>query len=124
MKNPTFDTVAEYDEAIARCTEGLAAVSVGACTECEECVGQNGSDVEHLGPDDRERFADYADEGYFSWRPCELCGSPLGGTRYPAHALIPNEDGSLKKAEMVHLACCYDCLVYFANGDLPEHLQE
>jgi hypothetical protein len=25
-------------------------------------------------------------EEYFSWRPCEVCGSKLGGNRYPCAA--------------------------------------
>ena len=28
-------------------------------------------------------------EGYFSWRPCDVCGSNLGGDRYPVVALVP-----------------------------------
>lgn len=96
MKNPTFDTIEDYDKAIERNCQGLTAVSVGSCGDCPDCEPSG-------------------DEGEFSWRPCEICGSPLAGNRYPAHGLDANND-------LVHLTCCCDCLFYFANGDLPEHL--
>jgi len=43
------------------------------------------------------------DEGEFSWQPCELCHSTLGGQRYAAHALDSND-------ELIHLEICVDCV--------------
>ena len=59
------------------------------------------------------------DEGGFSWRACDSCGSHLGGNRYDAHALRgSNATGDW---ECEHIAICEDCLCYHANGDIPEH---
>lgn len=52
-------------------------------------------------------------EGSFSPSSCELCGSRLGGDRYPAHGV--NDDG-----EIIHYDICSDCLFYLANGELPD----
>lgn len=43
----------------------------------------------------------------FSKSPCDTCGSPLAGARYPAHTLTL--DGDLH-----HLLICVDCLVQYA----------
>jgi hypothetical protein len=50
----------------------------------------------------------------FSWRSCEGCNSPLAGDRYQAHALLVEHN------EWTTLAVCTDCLLYIANGDVPE----
>jgi len=50
------------------------------------------------------------DEGGFSWRPCELCGSQLGGDRYAAH-------GYSDRHGIVHYDVCVDCVMYLANGE-------
>jgi len=68
-------------------------VSVGWCEVCDHC------------PEDE-------DEGFFSWSPCDVCGSGLGGNRYAGHMLV---DGKL-----CHIDVCVDCVMYIANGDLPE----
>ena len=81
------------DEVAARTGE-LRAFSVGGCSH-SECCGE------------------HADEGCFSWRPCESCGSSFGGNRYPAHYL--DEDG-----EVMRVSVCGDCLLYHANGDEPD----
>ena len=101
-----FATEADYTAAVDRCTRGLTFVSVGASAQCSEC-GDDG---------------DSANEGFFSWQACDLCGSTLGGQRYPCHAIM---DAEMKPwhGELWHGACCVDCLLYFANGDLPEHLR-
>lgn len=48
----------------------------------------------------------------FSWRPCGLCGTTLGGNR---HRL-----GGLVDGETEYLDVCEDCTAYVANGTLPE----
>ena len=67
-----------------------------------------------------ERFAEdwssgkVFSEGSFSQAGCGICGSSLGGTLYPWHAL--DSDG-----ELLHFDdACVDCVVYLANGDEPE----
>jgi len=66
--------------------EGLSYISTGKCPDCTEC------------PESEE------DEGFFSWGPCDGCGSDLGGTRYAAH-------GRDSEGNIVHLDVCEDCLI-------------
>lgn len=93
-----------FTEALETRTEGLKFVSVGATAHCEDCARAwdvpFGSGVE------------IEDEGHFSWRPCEGCGSTFGGNRYAAH-------GTLPEGKVVHFDVCEDCLCYLANGDEP-----
>jgi hypothetical protein len=54
------------------------------------------------------------EEGSFSWSSCGICGSSLGGDRYPWHWIDEN-------GEIVHESdACVDCVVFLANGDEPE----
>lgn len=58
------------------------------------------------------------DEGGFSWSECGLCGSRLGGDRYVYHYWYKRPDGS---SVIAHYSDgCVDCLMYAANGELPE----
>lgn len=57
---------------------------------------------------------DIDDEGCFSWSPCDVCGSKLGGTRYGAKLCSPGADRN-----EVNVRVCIDCVVFYANGDLP-----
>ena len=81
-----------FIEAIEGHLEGVAFFSVGASEQCPDCP-------------------EY-DEGNFSWSACESCGSTLGGNRYAAHGII---DG-----DVYHFDVCVDCLMYHANGEVPE----
>jgi hypothetical protein len=58
---------------------------------------------------------DSESEGYFSWRPCETCGSKFGGQRYD---MVLTNAGP--RQERVDVASCLDCLVFAANGELPD----
>lgn len=49
----------------------------------------------------------------FSWRECECCGSGLGSDRYSA--LLRYPDGFADECSV-----CVDCLLFMANGDMPE----
>jgi len=49
--------------------------------------------------------------------PCESCGSTFGGDREKAVAL-PHD---LKTGEQYEIEICVDCLMFHANGDLPEN---
>jgi hypothetical protein len=50
----------------------------------------------------------------FSWSSCESCGSQLGGSRHEAFTIDPTTK------EVGELSICTDCLMFHANGDLPE----
>lgn len=53
-------------------------------------------------------------EAGFSWRRCECCGSPLGGSRHAIAAWSERDDALLM------FSACVDCLQYCANGTTPE----
>jgi hypothetical protein len=103
-----------YTQAVEHCTEGLTAVSTGPCPGCAECRDDYGYDSQEAFDADYESGRICA-EPHFSWRGCELCGSPLGGDFEEWHALDAN-------GELIHGArACVDCVCYLANGDEPEN---
>lgn len=81
-------------------TKSMEALSTGFCPDCFDCT-ERGLTEEGGGA-----------QG-FSWRPCETCGSRLGGDREAAHYLDSDR-------EINHVSVCIDCLHYIANGDIPE----
>ena len=97
-------------EAVNHYCDGLT-VAPGICSACPECQSSYGMGEDEL--DTAYSNGDVCDEGVFSWRPCESCGSSLGGDRYDAHGLTA--DG-----EIIHLDICVDCLMLHANGDTPD----
>lgn len=92
---------------VERCCRGLEHISSSPAKCCETCQSDYGMD------EDDPAWDELCDEGGFSWHSCDTCGSSLGGNRYTGHGFT--EDGDL-----VHLSMCADCLVYFANGDVPD----
>ena len=54
-------------------------------------------------------------EASFSHRPCQVCGSHLGGDREVIHWI--GTDGKLLHDD----GACVDCVLYLANGDEPEN---
>ena len=76
--------------------------------------------MEHDGIDDPEAHkeawhrGDTCSDTHFSWRPCGICGSSLGGDRERWHAL--DADNTLLH---FHNACT-DCVLYLAYGTEPE----
>ena len=56
-------------------------------------------------------------EGYFSWRPCECCGSRLGGNRerYQFASGTSPQASELFEAEI-----CTDCVQFLAYGQLDD----
>lgn len=107
------DFLAAVQRSEADFAHGIAIGPAITCPTCEEI---------HDVPtrDERGRFLSrharqemMCDEGSFSWSECDTCGSTLGGNRYDAHGLP-------LRAEPIHLDICVDCLMYFANGDVPE----
>ena len=59
---------------------------------------------------------DTDDEGGFSWSPCDVCGSHLGGDRFKATMCNP---GLEHVDDEIEVSICTDCVVFSANGDLP-----
>lgn len=83
---------------------------------CDACNGK-GRTCECSSCEDFD--PEVGDEGHFSWRECDACGSSLGGDRHAAHGLISPKKYA-KRTVLIHLDVCTDCLFYTANGDLPE----
>ena len=104
-----------YTDRVAHYLEGLEAVSTGICGGCPECARD-------FGFTDLTAFEDAVSDGQvegepsFSSRPCEICGSRLGGNREPWHAIL---DGDLLHFD----SACVDCVLYLANGDEPPEEQ-
>lgn len=90
--------------------EDIEAPSPGVVDFCEEC--QRNHSYALANPD-------VGDEGRFSWRACESCGSTFGGNRYAAHAFERGRKPSAITCH--HLDICTDCLLFHANGDEPDH---
>lgn len=84
--------------------------------DCEDCNASGRTCACAECPS--ERNDDAGDEGGFSWRDCDTCGSSLGGNRYAAHGLVSPKRYA-RRTELLHLDVCTDCLVFIANGDLP-----
>ena len=124
-----------YIERIEHYTKGLTAISTGVCPGCEKCLEEYEIEIEcECGGDDdcelcdgsgkrkptQEEFedlcrsGDICDDGYFSWHRCDLCGCSLGGDRTVWH-------GVDEKGDIIHGDhACIDCVMYFANGDVPD----
>lgn len=103
---------AEYQRAVDRGLEGLAHISSGECSGCDECRDTYGYD------DETEEF-EYPAEGSFSWSGCDVCGSTLGGDRYPMHGVM--DDG---KGELIHLEACEDCVYFCEYGQLDDQTMD
>jgi hypothetical protein len=88
-------TMTQFERNFSHYANGIEALSVGICEGCE---------------DEDCHSEDY--EASFSWAQCDTCGSTLGGDRYPAHGII---DGNI-----YHFEVCVDCVMYMANGEVPE----
>lgn len=130
---------AEYEEAVKASLEDLKFVSSGPCPGCSECpelslaqywpeaaaavkfLEDQGIDLEAieaelqrlLETDVPSEWYDAAGEAHFSHQPCDICGSGLGGDRYPIH-------GRDKDDAIVHLDACPDCYYYTEYGQLDD----
>ena len=77
----------------------------GCAEECEEC----GCDRE------------CAEEPSFSWNGCDCCGSMLGGDLHPVIGWLKGaQAGGYTEKYQWDGRACTDCVLFFANGDLPE----
>jgi hypothetical protein len=52
----------------------------------------------------------------FSTTPCDVCKSNLAGQRNNATGYHP------ESSSVFEYSICVDCLMFCANGDLPEHV--
>lgn len=113
--------MSEYTDAVERGLYGLTAVSTGTCPGCAECM-------EHSGHSDEQEHrlawqnGEVDDEGHFSWSPCGICGSRLGGHRECWHGIILKPSGGNTPIRELHHFddACVDCVCYLANGTEPE----
>lgn len=105
----TTETTNDFLDRFTFHTQELAFLSTGGYLEqCKDCP----RDIDY------EAGVSYTDEPSFSWSACDTCGSTLGGNREVGHAWVHIND--VLGDVIVHLSCCTDCVVFIANGDLPE----
>lgn len=116
MRNEVTPAQNTFIARIERRLKGVQFFSVGTCPGCDECS----TDENDSGEDS------------FSVSCCRSCGSTLGGARHPAHGVIadtPEEAQFGKRAAdghfygkpgIEHFMVCTDCVMFHANGDLPE----
>lgn len=112
--------MSEYTDAVEAGTKDMKGISTGECPGCPQCA-----EYHDMTPD--EHYAAWHDgkvddvEGSFSWSPCGICGSSLGGDRYVWH-WISGGDEHGKGGDIQHEHdACEDCVLFLANGDEPEH---
>lgn len=115
-----------YVERVTKNLEGLDAVSTGPCPGCEECADHFGFTDEYNDDGDTIKTAvvcfdeayergEVESEGSFSWSGCGICDSTLGGNLEVWHGVSKETGGVLHFDD-----ACVDCVVYLANGDVPE----
>ena len=94
-------------------------IEPGISHDCHICT--NGEDIDL---DDYETLQIY-DEASFSCGECNSCGSTFGGDRFNAHAIHKEAFGPDAKRpdDVHHVDICTDCLMFHANGDLPDDWQ-
>ena len=105
-------------ESVNHYCEGLT-VAPGPAACCDHCRSAYGID-DDVSIDDAQ--AAMVDEGSFSWSQCDSCGSMVGGDRYDAHGILQEPINTINgPIEIIHLSICTDCLLFHANGDVPEN---
>ena len=111
--------MSRFTDAIEHYCEGLT-VAPGAASCCDDCRDLYGCDDGMTENEAQEYLCDHA-EPWFSWQPCDSCGSRFGGDREAAHGLPIDARGALDYSrDMLHMAICVDCLMFWANGEEPE----
>ena len=94
-----------FKQAVDTYCDGLDSVNIG-------CMG---SECEYADDDEN-----HSCETHFSWGQCDSCGSTLGGDRSAAQGCWSDADGF----HHIEMEVCVDCMMYHANGELPESWSE
>lgn len=103
-----------FERAFEQGLRGVQFFSAGFNCRCSTC-NPFGEVTE-----EQQMSGEYPEEAGFSWRACDACGTTLGGDRHAAHGFVSIRRGGEDELELIHLEICPDCLLYAANGDLPE----
>ena len=102
------------------CVPSYARDTCGVCSGdgCDDCADTGVELLENISDELLQLF----DEASFSWAECDSCGSRLGGNRHNAHAIHHEAFGPDAKRpdDIHHIDICTDCVMFHANGDLPE----
>lgn len=110
--------MSEFSEAVERGLAGMTGISSGTCPGCAECMEIDG----HSDEQEHKLAWNTSDlpsaSGSFSWRPCGVCGTTLGGDRNVWH-WIDERDAS-REIHHEH-DMCDDCALFLASGEEPEH---
>ncbi len=104
----------KFEAAVADYCDGLH-IATGPAAICPQCVSAYG--IDDTGDIDAMQ-EQMLDEGNFSSAQCDSCGSNLAGDRYDAHGWPVDEKPT--DETLYHLTICVDCLMFHANGELPE----
>lgn len=108
-----------YTDAVAACLRDRRGVSAGECPGCEACAERHDMTLDEHRAAWRDGKLDGGGES-FSWSPCGVCGTKLGGDRCTWHWISGGIEHG-KGDEIVHEDdACTDCVFYLANGDEPE----
>ena len=135
-----------YLERWTQGTEGMEALSTGLCPGCTTCAAEYGFDPDDASSmaDFEEAWStgQINTEPQFTWSGCDLCNSRLGSDMEPYHWIehIPMtwteavmhwiretwtrrrpQPWTRTRREIQHgNNACMDCVIFMANGDLPE----
>lgn len=78
------------------------------CEQFESFLSREG--LNNLSPSDGDKDEE------FSTSPCDVCRDYYAGQRHHATGYNPKSDA------VFEYSICVDCLMFCANGDLPEHV--
>lgn len=98
---------ATYNEYIQHCVDVLEALDEGADAPVF---------ISFIDWRDKQR-EEHDDDLGFARNDCECCGTSMAGQRYAATALPPNP---VENKDYIALEICQNCLLYVANGDVPD----
>lgn len=106
--------MSDYTDAVERGLVGMKGVSSGECPGCESCAERHDMTPEEHRKAWRNGLD--GDDESFSWRPCGICRTSLGGNRHLWH-WISGGDEHGKGGTIEHETdMCTDCVLFLANG--------
>ena len=117
------DDVKAFIATFTRGIDGMRDVSIGgSCPGCPTCMERDGYDDENAHREAWSTGDLIGDEGSFSSARCDICKTTLAGDRYVWHWVSgdPNATPPEPRAIEHENDACTDCLMFHANGDLPE----